>query len=113
MNIKKAIIILLAVAVLVGIGCLVFNGDNAEYVDAAKEEDVRWAYELLSGSLNSAEVMYCDYLEYATEKNGTGTYTANAGETTVIDYKESITYTVNAETDGWHRIFQNCNQNQF
>lgn len=104
MNKKKAIIILLVVAVFIGIGCLLFNRDNAEYVDAAKEEDVRWAYELLSGSLNSAEVMYCDYLEYAKEQNGTGTYTANAGETTVIDYKESITYTVTAETDGWYYL---------
>ena len=104
MNKKKVFIILLAVVIAIVAGCLLFNRDNTEYVDAANEEDVRWAYELLSGSLNSAEIMYCDYLEYADEKNGTGCFTANAGETTVINYKESITYTVNAETAGWYYL---------
>ncbi len=104
MSKKKAVIILLVAVIVIGVCCLLLNRDNAEYVDAAKEEDVRWAYELLSGSLNSAEVMYCDYLEYAQEKNGTGDYTANAGETTSIDYKESLTYTVMAETDGWYYL---------
>lgn len=104
MSKKKAVIILLVAVIAIGVCCLLFGRDNAEYVDAAKEEDVRWAYELLSGSLNSAEIMYCDYLEYATEANGTGTYTANAGETKVINYKESITYNVTAETDGWYYL---------
>ncbi len=107
MKIKKAVIILLAAVLLIG-GCyLLFNRENAEYVDAAKEEDVRWAYELLSGSLNSAEIMYCDYLEYAKEKDGTGSYTAGAEETRTIDYKESTTYKVTAETDGWYYISLN------
>ena len=104
MNKKKVFIILLAVIIAIAAGCLLFGRDNAEYVDAANEEDVRWAYELLSGSLNSAEVMYCDYLEYANKKDGTGTYTANEGETAVLDYKESITYTVKAETEGWYYL---------
>lgn len=104
MNKKKAGILLLAAVIVIGACCLLFGRDNAEYVDAAKEEDVRWAYELLSGSLNSAEVMYCDYLNYAQEQNGTGTYTANAGETIEIDYKESVTYSVTAETEGWYYL---------
>ena len=83
MNKKKVFIILLVAVLAIVAGVLLFNRDNAEYVDAANEEDVRWAYELLSGSLNSAETMYCDYLEYAEEKNGTGSFTANAEETTV------------------------------
>jgi len=104
MNKKKAVILLLVAVIAIGACGLLLNRNNAEYVDAAKEEDVRWAYELLSGSLNSAEIMYCDYLEYAQGKNGTGTYTANAGEMQVVDYKESITYTVNAETEGWYYL---------
>lgn len=104
MNKKKAVIILLVAVIVIGVCYLLWGRDNAEYVDAAKEEDVRWAYELLSGSLNSAEVMYCDYLEYAQEQNGTGTYTANAGETKTINYKESLTYTVVAETEGWYYL---------
>ncbi len=102
MKIKKAIIILLAAVVVIGGAALWLNRDNAEYVDAAKEEDVKWAYELLSGSLNSAEVMYCDYLAYAQEKNGTGSYTAE--KNTTIDYKESTTYTVVAENAGWYYL---------
>ena len=104
MSKKKAIIILLVAVLATFAGYLLFHQDNAEYVDAANKEDVRWAYELLSGSLTSAEVMYCDYLEYANEANGTGTYTAGEGETRTVDYKESTTYTVEAEKAGWYYI---------
>ncbi|MGN0505597.1 MAG: extracellular solute-binding protein [Lachnospiraceae bacterium] len=104
MNKKKAAIFLLIALIAVGVCVWLFHRDNAEYVSAADKEDVRWAYELLSGSLTSAEVMYCDYLEYAQEKNGTGTYTAKTEQDTVIDYKETKTYHVVAETDGWYYI---------
>ena len=57
MSKKKAIIILLVAVLATFAGYLLFHQDNAEYVDAANKEDVRWAYELLSGSLTSAEVM--------------------------------------------------------
>lgn len=104
MKIKKAAIFLL-VAVIAVVACVwLFNQDNTEYVSAADKEDVRWAYELLSGSLTSAEIMYCDYLEYAQEENGTGTYTAGEGETRTVDYKGSTTYTVDAQKDGWYYI---------
>ena len=104
MNKKKAIIILMVAILAIGAGVLLFHRDNAEYVDAAKEEDVKWAYELLSGSLTSSETMYCDYLAYSDESAGTGTYVAGKDETRTIDYKESTTYTVEAEKAGWYYL---------
>lgn len=103
-RIRKAVIFLLVALIAVGACVLLFRRDNAEYVDAADKEAVRWAYELLSGSLTSAEIMYCDYLEYAQEKNGTGTYTAEPETTAAMDYQEKRVYHVHAETDGWYYL---------
>ena len=104
MNKKKAIIILVVAVLAIGIGVLLFHRDHTEYVDAANEEDVKWAYELLAGSLTSSEVMYCDYLAYAKEAAGTGSYTAGEKETKVIDYKEATTYTVEVPAAGWYYL---------
>lgn len=104
MRIRKAAIFLLVALILVGACVLLLRRDNAEYVDAADKEAVRWAYELLSGSLTSAETMYCDYLDYAQEKNGTGTYTAEPETTNAINYQEKQVYHVYAETAGWYYL---------
>lgn len=104
MKIRKAAIFLLVALISVGACVLLLRRDNAEYVDAADKEAVRWAYELLSGSLTSAETMYCDYLDYAQEKNGTGTYTAEPETTNAINYQEKQVYHVYAETAGWYYL---------
>ena len=40
--------------------------------------------------------MYCDYLEYSSEENGTGSDTDGAGQTRVLDYREGTEYTAAA-----------------
>lgn len=85
-------------------GTLLLGRDNAEYVDAMDRGEVRWAYKLLSNALSSSDVMYCDYLEYSSEENGTGSDTDGAGQTRVLDYRESTEYTVHAEKAGWYYI---------
>lgn len=101
---KKAVIFLVLIALVAGTCYLLFHQENAEYVSVADKEDVRWAYQLLSGALSSADTMYCDYLEFTEETNGTGSYTAGEGETKELDYKESTTYTVVAETEGLYYL---------
>lgn len=101
---KKALLLLLVVVIAVGAVILLFHRDNAEYVDATDRDDVAWAYELLSNSLSSTDIMYCDYLAYTTEQNGAGSDTDGAGETRVLNYQESTEYTVYAQNDGWYYI---------
>ena len=67
---KKAFILLLVLVIVAGAVILLFHRDNAEYVDATQKDEVRWAYELLSGALSSSDIMYCDYLAYAKEEIG-------------------------------------------
>lgn len=104
MSKKKALILLLVIVIVAGACILLFHRDNAEYVDATDRDEVKWAYELLSNALSSADIMYCDYLEYTTEKNGTGEFTDGTGERRVLNYRESTEYTVYAQTDGWYYI---------
>ncbi len=101
---KKFLILLLVIAAAAGMGTLLLGRDNAEYVDAMDRGEVRWAYKLLSNALSSSDVMYCDYLEYSSEENGTGSDTDGAGQTRVLDYRESTEYTVHAEKAGWYYI---------
>lgn len=97
---KKAFILLLVLAVVAGAVILLFHRDNAEYVDATEKDEVQWAYELLSGALSSSDIMYCDYLTYAKEADGTGSFTAGEGQTQVLSYRQSAEYTVNVEVAG-------------
>ncbi len=101
---KKAFILLLVLVIVAGAVILLFHRDNAEYVDATQKDEVRWAYELLSGALSSSDIMYCDYLAYAKEEDGTGSFTAGEGQTQVLSYRQSAEYTVNVEAAGWYYI---------
>lgn len=99
---RKAAILLFIILIIGAAGIFIFRRDNAEYVDEADREAVKWAYELLAGSLTSADIMYCDYLDYVQELDGTGSYTAQPDSTDSIDYGESREYKVYAETEGWY-----------
>lgn len=61
---RKIIITAAAAAVCVGGVYLIFNMNHAEYVEDVSPEELRQAYELLSGSLVSSDYMYTDYLQY-------------------------------------------------
>lgn len=101
---KKAVIFLVLIALVAGVGYWLFHQDNAEYVSVADKEDVRWAYQLLSEALTSADIMYCDYLEFANEENGTGSDTDGENETRELNYKDSTTYEIYAEKAGWYYL---------
>lgn len=100
---KKKMLIWLICLVIAGcVAILFFNKDNAEYVSAPDKNEVRWAYELLTGSLNSSSTMYCDYLEYADATYGEGTYVAGDSKGKTLSYKESLTYKVSVDKAGWY-----------
>lgn len=101
---KKAVSILVLIAAAAGICCLLFWRKNAEYVSVTDREEVRWAYRLLSGALSSADTMYCDYLEFSEEPDGTGSSTDGTGDTRELNYRESTTYRITAETAGLYYL---------
>lgn len=103
---KKILLALLICAAAAGVSCLWLFNKTAEYVEDVSDADVRWAYELLSGSLQNPEVMYSDYLNSTAMGDGSGGAQAKPEglEETVIDYKESVSYTVNVEKEGLYYL---------
>ena len=116
-GILKKGIIWAAVAAVCGGGLyLVFSRNHAEYVEDVSPEELRQAYELLSGSLVSSDYMYTDYLMYLDEGPGAGSHTASPrggtayepdqgqpayGEkASVLRYGESVEYKVNVDQAG-------------
>ena len=117
-RILKKVIIWAAIIVVCGGGLyLIFNANHAEYVEDVSPEELRQAYELLSGSLVSSDYMYTDYLMYLDKGYGTGSYAASPagtaeryepagnqpvyeGSAVVLDYEESAEYKVNVDKPG-------------
>ncbi|MCM1027047.1 MAG: extracellular solute-binding protein [Roseburia sp.] len=114
---KKGIITAAVIALCGGGLYLIFNRNHAEYVEDVSPEELRQAYELLSGSLVSSDYMYTDYLMYLDADPGVGSYAAEPGGTAeryaaqdggpeyegravVLDYEESAEYKINVEKAG-------------
>ncbi len=117
-SILKKIVTWAAVIAVCGGGLyLIFNMNHAEYVEDVSAEELRQAYELLSGSLTSSDFMYTDYLMYLDKGFGTGSYTAvpsggtdryepagelpgYEGEAVVLGYGDCAEYRVKVEEAG-------------
>lgn len=120
MKIKK-ILIWIVVAAIIGAGCwLLFFNDHAEYVEDISADELRWAYELLSGALDTDSYHYTDYLMDLEAEDGEGFVSVlpegaaaasslNGEELTVPDYEggvvalgylESAEYHIEVEKDG-------------
>ena len=68
---KKRLAALAVIAVLIaGIAVILRLRPSAAYVEDVSAEKLRWAYQLLAGSLNSNELKYTDYLMLQTEEKG-------------------------------------------
>ena len=74
---KKVIITAAAAAACVAGVYLIFNRNHAEYVEDVSPEELKAAYELLSGSLVSSDDTYTDYLNYLDVGYGEGNYSAS------------------------------------
>lgn len=113
---KKSIIAAAAAALCGGGLYLILNMNRAEYVEDVSPEELRQAYELLSGSLVSPDYMYTDYLMYLDADYGTGSLQAAPtggtayepgdgqpayeGKAVVLAYEESAEYKVDVEKAG-------------
>lgn len=112
--------------ILIGAACaafaaggiyLLFGRNQAEYVEDVSQEELKEAYELLAGSLVSADYMYTDYLKYLDTEMGVGGCQAESsqggeafeageelpayeGKAVVLDYEETAEYRVNIEKTG-------------
>ena len=68
---KKRLAALAVIAVLIaGTAVILRLRPSAAYVEDVSGEKLRWAYQLLAGSLNSNELKYTDYLMLQTEEKG-------------------------------------------
>lgn len=117
-EILKKIIKLAAVTAVCGVGLyLIFHRNHAEYIEDVTPQELRQAYELLSGSLVSSDYRYTDYLMYLDADYGAGNYTASPtgeaesyepgegrpsyeGGAFVLDYGESAEYKLNVDKAG-------------
>lgn len=120
MKIKK-ILTWIAVVAIVGVCVwLLFFNDHAEYVQDISAEELRWAYELLSGSLDTDNYKYTDYMMDLEAENGEGfsralpegavaasslngeelTVPEYEGEVISLGYLETAEYHIEVEKDG-------------
>ena len=123
---KKRLIALAVIAVLIaGIVVILRLRSSAAYVDDVSEEKLRWAYQLLAGSLNSNELKYTDFLLLQTEEMGassaeafpeggqpSGAFDASAfsvlpydGSLAVLRYKETAEYRVSLAQSGVYTLY--------
>lgn len=120
MNFKKILIpVILILALVIGMWRF-FSAEEAEYVEDVSREELMQAYELLYGSLDTADFMYTDYLKYldtgygegmtaAAPVEGLGTEAfsdsglnvpAYDGVICVLNYKDTATYNVHVAKSG-------------
>ena len=123
---KKRLIALAVIAVLIaGIVVILRLRSSAAYVDDVSEEKLRWAYQLLAGSLNSNELKYTDFLLLQTEEMGassaeafpeggqpSGAFESSAfsvlpydGSLAVLRYKETAEYRVSLAQSGVYTLY--------
>lgn len=76
MKMKKVLIGIVMIAVAAVGGWLIFGRNHAEYVEDISAEELKWAYELLAGSLDTGSYKYTDYLMYLDEAEGEGDFSA-------------------------------------
>lgn len=120
MKIKKILTWIVVIAIVAAGWWLLFFNSKAEYVEDISAEELRWAYELLSDSLDTDSYKYTDYLMNLQAGDGEGTASAEpeggiqadsltGGELTVADYDgtvaalnylEAAEYSINVEKDG-------------
>lgn len=120
LKIKKILIWILILAIIGGSSWLLFFADHSAYVEDISAEELRWAYELLAGSLDTDSYKYTDYLLDLEADKGTGSTNAypkggvpaselNSTELTVgeydgqavaLNYLETAEYHINVEKDG-------------
>ncbi|MDE7223336.1 MAG: extracellular solute-binding protein [Acetatifactor sp.] len=120
MKVKKLLAGIVILAVIGTGGWLVFGRNHAEYVEDISAEELKWAYELLSGSLSTASYKYTDYLMYLDQDNGEGDYSAlpeNAVQTSsladqgltvsdydggavALDYRGEARYNIDVDKEG-------------
>ena len=104
MKIKKILTWIVILAVIGAGSWWLFFADHTEYVEDISAEELRWAYELLSGSLDTDSYKYTDYLMDLNAQPGAGESAAlpnGSDETEVtLNYLETAEYTINAEKDG-------------
>ncbi len=99
MKLKK-ILITIAVVILLGVGAfLLFGRNQAKYVDDVSPEELKNAYTLLAGSVNSADLTLVDYKLLQSLLPGKGNYEIKK-DLQELNYQKTIEYTVNADADG-------------
>ena len=76
MKMKKVLIGIVIIAVVAAGGWLLFGRNHAEYVEDISAEELKWAYELLAGSLDTGSYKYTDYLMYLEDAEGEGDFSA-------------------------------------
>ena len=69
---KKILLTLFLCAAVLGAAFFLFWNKTAEYVEDVSDGDVRWASDLLSDSLQNPELIYSQYLNQTSLKNGLG-----------------------------------------
>lgn len=120
LKIKKILTWIVILAIIGGALWWLFFADHSAYVEDISEGELRWAYELLAGSLDTDSYKYTDYLMDLKAGNGSGSASAmpeggvqasalNSDELTVSDYEgqavalnylETAEYVINVEKDG-------------
>lgn len=123
-RIKKALLLALAAVLILGLVLLAVQLSRPKYVEPVSAEEVRWAYELLSGAVHTEGYQYTDFLSYNEDAPGAGTYTAYPeggsavtaqdarwnllpydGDVVVLSYKESCDYSVRVDRAGLYTLY--------
>lgn len=109
----KSIVLFCIVAVAVIASVFIF-GKKAEYVAKADENEVAAAVSLLNDSLRTKTVTYADFIAVNAEDLGQGSIPAQPeagteeanydGLTNVLDYKDTVNYTVNVDKPGLYNL---------
>lgn len=120
---RNIILTVVIIALAGGIAVLVVLGNRSAYVEDVSPDKLRWAYELLAGSLNTEDFKYTDYLLYSDGEEGSGEakaypengveYSALAdqwelmpydGMISVLKYGETAQYRIAVQTDGIYTL---------
>lgn len=103
LKIKKILTWIVILAVIVAGSWWLFFADRTEYVEDISAEELRWAYELLAGSLDTDSYKYTDYLMDLNAQHGAGESAAlpqGSEKEVTLNYLETAEYTINVEKDG-------------
>lgn len=124
LKIKKILTWIVIIAIIGAGSWLLFFADHTEYVEDISAEELRWAYELLAGSLDTDSYKYTDYLMDLEAGSGSGTAEASPeggvqtasfdgseltvpeyeGDVIALNYLDTAQYTIHAEKDGVYAL---------